>query len=409
MRVFGFLLAPFPQVSRRKSFEALNQTDEFSRPWPKDRVIEWAFHCSSEGEFEQLRPLMDQCLAAKKPIELIYTSPSVTKRVHGLAQQHPSLVRILRLPIVSSLSLKEWSRASGLVMCRYDFFPSLLLLPVKKRVLVWGSLKGKSQSWWLKQLYKHFDLIVAATKQQQQAFTQLGIMPERLVSYDFRPKQIATRLERANLSSNLGKLLNSRPVNERLILGSVWEHELFLLENLISKKVPMDFWLAPHALASVDVENLCRRWNQLYPEVQILRVKKDMSDSDVDVLFSQAKNATQTAWLVEFPGQLLELYQSFLCAYVGGGFGRSIHSVLEPFMAGCWSSCGPKTHRSTEIDLCQELFNDQVQVVHDASELEQWWLKYHTQESVLKDDNRSDTIHNWLSLSTEVARRTLAN
>jgi hypothetical protein len=60
--------------------------------------------------------------------------------------------------------------------------------------------------------------------------------------------------------------------------------------------------------------------------------------------------------LLNKKGILCELYADFGKAYVGGGFGVSVHSLLEPLVAGCEHlSCGPVNHRSTEFDLAQSL------------------------------------------------------
>src|SRR5690606_14635757 len=108
---------------------------------------------------------------------------------------------------------------------------------------------------------------------------------------------------------------------------------------------------------------------------------------------AQAFNGV-VAWLLEQPGRLLELYPQFNFAYVGGGFGRSIHSVLEPLLAGCWSVCGPRIHRSTEFDLGQELLPGQLKVVSDEREFLQAWQTFAPLENTLKDDNRMRPSHN---------------
>ena len=68
-------------------------------------------------------------------------------------------------------------------------------------------------------------------------------------------------------------------------------------------------------------------------------------------------------------GVLCELYQKFDLAYVGGGFEKSIHSVLEPFWAGCQVVCGPGTHRSTEFDYCQSILKDKIQSFEKRGEI----------------------------------------
>lgn len=411
LAVLQSLLAPiltlFGPLKQRRRFELLNRTDELSAPWPSHLKVDWAFHCSSEGEFEQLRPLIDECLQTNRPLEIIYTSPSVEKRVRELASAHPSLIRALRLPLVTSPSLRHWSRAEALMMCRYDFFASLLLLPVKKRVLLWGSLKGKKPGVWLRWLYQHFDLIVAATQEQAERFAALGISKDKLETYDFRPIQIQARLNQQGDSNELRALLDLAKRSERIVFGSIWPHDFFLLNHLLQVSGKLHLWFAPHSLKQADLDLLVRDWKDRYPSVPIYRVKREAKAHEITTMAQQA-SGLKVVWLIEQPGRLLELYGQFDFAYVGGGFGRSIHSVLEPMIAGCWTSCGPRTHRSTEIDLAAELAAGQVRVVHDSVQFLSWWEQNSKRSSALKDDNRNQRVHNWMMRAGQLTRRILA-
>ncbi len=395
------LLAPIvrfiPPLKQRYDFEARNLSDPQSQAWQHNQVVEWAFHCSSEGEFEQLRPLIQSCLDQAQKIEVIFTSPSVERRVSALVQDYPEQVRILRFSLLLNLWLSNWSRANNLFMCRYDFFPELLLLPVKRRVLAWASLKGKKPGWWNQGVYQQFDLIIASNKEQFERFSEF-VPEKKMALYDFRPAQILSRLQAADHENALTQALNLSLPSERIVLGSVWQSDLFLFEELMKAPGRVHFWLAPHALDHTSIEDLKTAWSARYPDCEVLVFGENRPSA----------SAQKVAWIVTEPGRLLELYGQFTLAYVGGGFGRSIHSVLEPVLAGCWSACGPRTHRSTEIDLANELSPKQVKVVADAKEFYLWWTEHSSKESCLKDDNRIRSIHNWVDQSAQVTRRCLA-
>ena len=51
--------------------------------------------------------------------------------------------------------------------------------------------------------------------------------------------------------------------------------------------------------------------------------------------------------------------------FVGGGHGRSIHSVLEPYLAMANVFCGPKVHRSTEYDFILDNSPDFITIVFE--------------------------------------------
>jgi len=74
--------------------------------------------------------------------------------------------------------------------------------------------------------------------------------------------------------------------------------------------------------------------------------------------------------LVDEMGFLAEFYELADWAFVGGGFGKGVHSTLEPACHGIPVFCGPSGAESfTEIQLLQE--KEQLRVVHSSYELTQ--------------------------------------
>jgi 3-deoxy-D-manno-octulosonic-acid transferase len=73
--------------------------------------------------------------------------------------------------------------------------------------------------------------------------------------------------------------------------------------------------------------------------------------------------------VLNLKGVLCELYSVMGHAYVGGGFERSVHSVLEPFVAGCKILCGPKVHRSTEVEAIESVAPLALTAIPDQTRL----------------------------------------
>lgn len=67
--------------------------------------------------------------------------------------------------------------------------------------------------------------------------------------------------------------------------------------------------------------------------------------------------------ILQMGGILCELYSLFKASYVGGGYERSIHSVLEPFFSNNMVVTGPVIHRSTEFDLAFEIAPAEIHVL----------------------------------------------
>jgi 3-deoxy-D-manno-octulosonic-acid transferase len=360
----GWLVSILTKWGRnRAKFERQNLTDPHSRPF-KAQI---AFEVSSEGELEQVYPLLEYFLVKEIRVELIYSSESVEQKCQKLGQKYPNHLRIFRLPLLTHFffnflggqSLKSWMSAPILILCRYDFYPQLLSLDVKFG-LVSASLKGKKKA--KQRLYNLFDFIICATPQDQKKFKEF--YSGNLSVQDFRVLRIGDRLKKANILSYL-ELFKETPVNRRLILGSCWpiEMEVFshsnLQKDILEKKIQVA--IAPHSLKDRSikeiVESFKRNTSNKIPLYEL--------NESVDASTLKGKPGVI---LITSKGTLCELYSIFGQSYVGGGFGRSIHSVLEPYLAGSRVYCGPKTFRSTEYDFVHSHSPEYIHVVRKLGE-----------------------------------------
>ncbi|MBL0060172.1 MAG: hypothetical protein IPP40_01390 [bacterium] len=71
--------------------------------------------------------------------------------------------------------------------------------------------------------------------------------------------------------------------------------------------------------------------------------------------------------IVNRSGILADVYQYGILAFVGGGFDRGVHSVLEPMAHGLKVLCGPKIDVSREAN--EALAEGLLAVVNDETEI----------------------------------------
>lgn len=359
-------LVPF--FKKRLDFERKNFQEESSLAFISS---DFCFEISSEGELEQVRALIEATLLAHKKIEIIYSSPSVEIKCMHLYSLYPDQVRLLRLPLLSASpisilyfrSLWSWVKAPVVVFCRYDFFPELLLLKLfnKKFILVSGAFK--KMSWYKAQSFKMFDVVIAATDLEKNNFQELLGTGHRIYSCDFRVPRIANRYKHAEETLGQRVALNfyidklkSIPAHQKIILGSAWASDLEILKNpnLIEKVKTgqMHLLLAPHKLDDEHVFSLKKICDDLFGKkiVEVVDANNPYLDGHVVIL--------------QMGGILCELYGLFSIAYVGGGYERSIHSVLEPFFSNNIVITGPVIGRSTEFDLVTEVAPNEIHVLN---------------------------------------------
>jgi len=195
--------------------------------------------------------------------------------------------------------------------------------------------------------YQSFSHLIVVDKNEVNKFQKMA-QHIRIKVGDLRTIEIQKRLKFADkkladypvLRSLFDSLKNTE---EKLILGSLWAEDLFLIDKM---EIPCVIF--PHDLGE---KNLNKIESKLESMGKIIIRIDDKTDKLVT-------NSPNCVYLINIKGILCESYRFFKYAYIGGGFGTSIHSVLEPYLAGCRVFCGPNIHRSSEYDFIKA--NDSV-------------------------------------------------
>lgn len=359
LKFLSLLVCWLPRVRERINFEKKNLREPLCVSFSDIGICaDFCFEFSSEGEYQQVASLIDDSLNAGKRLELVFFSPSVEKTIINLAERNPRQVRYLRYPLLSispfgrGRSFSKWITAGKLILVRYDLFPEFLIWAMGARhelTILWTTFKKersrKKDVSWLKRLFlKHARKVIYASSPDQQLGHELGFPGP---AYDFRMEQIRRRVSqreekfRAHFHQYgyLKTAWEKFPREKRLVVGNAWPSDLFLLKHL-----PRDVFVlvVPH---------------QLTPEI-VLAFKEGLTKMGRKVLEiqGQSEDIFADTLILNKKGVLCELYADFDFAYVGGGFETSVHSLLEPLVAGVGSiSCGPLNHRSTEFDVASSM------------------------------------------------------
>ena len=283
----------------------------------QDRVV-W-FHCASLGEFEQGRPVIEayreRCPGHK--ILLTFFSPSgYEKRKDYTGADH-----VMYLPLdtagnarrlVSSVTLER------VFFIKYEFWYHYLNHLKRREIPVFlasgifrpGQIFFRWYGGWYREFLENFTHI----------FVQHADSAELLRKFGFQNITVAgdTRFDRV---LQVARTPWSHPVLEQftrdrqvIVAGSTWEADEHMLEHAYRGLDRELRWIiAPHELTDAHLKNLCRR----FPE---------------HVLFTELDSgitADTRVVIVNTIGQLSYLYRHATLAYIGGGFGRGIHNILE--------------------------------------------------------------------------------
>ncbi len=302
-------------------------------------------HVSSVGELEQARPVIEFLTVRGHAVVLSYFSTSVTKLVKDwsfvkyadyLPFDHPEDMR----------QLMDIIRPRALVLNRYDVWPNhllaakragvpLLLINASTPPLGWlGALSLYAR----RALFTAVDgwtFVDAAAAASWEPYIN---EPARgLVTGDPRVDRALGRAERLIAEGRAKeKMARWRKKGFCLVAGSTWPQD---------EKVVLDAWAGVRGEKSLVIVP------HEPDEPHLACLEKELAQRKISYArFSRLDPASGGAevLIVDQRGFLAEIYGVGDLAYVGGGFTRHIHSIVEPVAHGRLVAFGPRFGRSPE-------------------------------------------------------------
>ncbi len=342
IRLYGLLIhiaSPFNSkaklwVDGRKNIFQKIKSELSSLPTSQPELF-W-FHCSSLGEFEQGRPLMES-IKRQKPltkIVLTFFSPSG----YEIQKGHDGVDHVFYLPIDTPGNAEQFIeliKPKAAFFVKYDFWFNYLNVLKKKEVptyLVSGVFRDDHYflkwygSWFTKQL-NCFTSFYLQDKQSEQSLKSMGYSNVTVTG--------DTRFDRVfEISKNLkqNEIVKKFVANKKVIIGgSTWEED----EKIISvfsnnnklQTTNYKLIIAPHEIDENHIKSIIKKFDSFSIVRYSESSQKDISSFDV--------------LIIDNIGILSSIYQYATIAYVGGGFGKGIHNILEPATFGLPIIFGP--------------------------------------------------------------------
>ena len=385
----GFIiLTPFNQKikqgrnGRKNLFQSLERDlVKFSNHSPRIWI-----HNSSMGEFEQAKPII-QALKAQCPNSFVivsFFSPSGFEHAHNTSEAD----YLCYLPFDSLQHARKFIQTiqpDVAIVVRHDFWPNHLWTLKKMRipsVLINCSI-GTGYRYRIKpllhierSLYQCFDAIFTVSELARERCLEYRFNSNVTVAGDTRYDQVIARASSQHDMIKSLKALKKQKIC--FVLGSTWpgdENTIFqaLSAIRVSEK---PFWLVvvPHEPTKDHLVTIEKKLDEL--KFHHLRLSEINATKLTDV----------DAIVVDRIGILANLYALADLAYVGGGFGVGVHSVLEPAAFGKIVIYGPNhlnSYEAIEMEKTGIGFS-----VRNATELEKLLTKF------LVDPSQLDTLGN---------------
>ncbi len=333
-------------LGRKHWFEDLRA--EFQNISPS-RPRVWV-HAASMGECEQAKPILRELGERFPEYVRVLTIFSPSAYRHLARQNFPAEV-LCYLPFDSLRQVNKFYNLvqprAGIVI-RHDYWPNFMWQAQRRNIfliLADANVSANAKSFRHKPLVRHFnreilshfDVIAAVSPSAADNLQPLLRYPERLcILGDTRFEQVLYRVQSAAPRNLLPHSWRGKEI--LLVAGSTWpsDEEVIIpaFAAVQRKHEALGMILVPHEPTAVHLQNA----EQLLQQCGLASVRLSLAQAanDANVL------------LVDRIGVLAELYGAGNIAFVGGGFGPGVHSVLEAAAHGVPVLFGPRHNNSTE-------------------------------------------------------------
>ena len=302
-------------------------------------------HCASLGEFEQGRPIIERLKAGMPGVQVLLTffSPSG----YEMRKNYPLADGVFYLPLDTPANARAFVdilRPDMAVFVKYEFW-----------YFFWKELQKRNIP----------VVLVSAIFRPDQVFfrpwggifREMLRIPERIFVQDERSYQLLstggvlsveiagdTRIDRVLAMVEEKKewpVLEAFSRNARvLVAGSVWPPDEQILEKWLNHPSSAGWKciIAPHEIEEESIRALEQRLGGA-----VIRYTGRVEDP-----------AGARVLLLDTIGMLAFVYRYGHVAYIGGGFGKGIHNILEPMAHGLPVLFGPRHEKFREAILLRE-------------------------------------------------------
>ena len=304
--------------------------------------IVW-FHCSSVGEFEQARPLIEWYKenATNYKILLTFFSPSG----YEMRKNYPLADWIYYLPVDTASNARKFLDAvkpEKTVFIKYEFWYNYLNELRKRGIKTyivsaifreeqvffkpWGGLFRKMLS--------SFTALFVQDELSGKLLESIGIKDNVIICGD-------TRFDRVNQitasSKEFPAISKFSKDSFTILAGSTWPPCEEILAATVKNFSKVKLVIAPHEIHKEHIAKILETFKG-YKLVKFSEIKDD----------SDPRLESSNVLLIDCMGILSSIYRYGDFAYIGGGFGVGIHNILEAATYGIPVAFGPKYQKFKE-------------------------------------------------------------
>ena len=308
------------------------------------------FHAASTGEFEQLKPILNNIDKNKFFVIQTFSSPTIfneesNSNLFDIACYHPYDIFWKSYYFFSKI------KPDAYIVTRHDIWPIHLFISKKLNIenfYINANLHNNSIwcQWYMrkivKSVFQNIDYVFVPSRDIFNNACKIIDRKKITIIGDTRFDQIWNRYEK---NKNLQLLPKYFLETKNIIFGSYDKFdESIIIKSLstVYKKGDIALKESQTGIILVPHEPTKNNINQMISKLKKYKLTvQKFSDFNNDKVVGNII-------IIDKVGILAELYKYGQLAYVGAGFGRGVHSVIEPAVYNCIISFGPNIEMLNE-------------------------------------------------------------
>ena len=346
----------------------------------KNDKIAW-FHAASLGEFEQGRPIIESFRKRFPDYKILLTffSPSG----YEIRKNYEGADYVVYLPIDTKRNAREFIKIVQpklAVFIKYEFwFNYLQVLSENKIPVFFASVIFRKEQhffkWygsWSRKMLKKASFFFVQNQESFDLLESIGISKVE-ISGDTRFDRVFSIAQNAKKFPLIEKFAKEKKV---FLAGSTWPRDEEIIEKLSVHNPVLKIIIAPHEIHQERIDSIIQR----FATTKVLKYSEadENNISNIQVL------------IIDGMGFLSGLYQYCHFAYIGGGFGKGIHNILEAATFGKPVIFGPNYKRFAEaVELVQKegafVINNSSEIISIAEKLLADDVAWQSASSVCKE------------------------
>ncbi len=313
-------------AGRKNIFEQL--TNAFAGNTAK---VVW-MHCSSLGEFEQGRPIIENLRGKMYDVKFLITffSPSgyeVRKNYNGADW-------VFYLPMDSQKNAEQFFnivKPSLILFVKYEFWFYYLKEAKKSQIplLLVSGIFRPSQAFfkWYGNFYREmlgcFTHLFLQNQQSAELLTSIGFNKTISISGDARFDRVVAIADGFLPNKIIKDFVGNKQV---IVAGSTWLEDDKELQHYAKNHPNIKFIIAPHDVQQSRIDECVGLYKNVLLYSRLVVDEKLIVKSQWSMVDSETPNIL----IIDNIGLLSQLYHYATICFVGGGFGNDgVHNVLE--------------------------------------------------------------------------------